>query len=337
MTTFGQLCCGSGIRKDRGTPAWYAYVPHATSGGGGTGVATAAPTPYVQFPLSQSFQGSASYVTGSHHATLGFSLKKGKFLQAGDVNAHMGQLYPASIRDLDTFNVTFPSGTLSNDQFTALFPTTSAFPYSATNRPCNPTNGTATQCRAVINNFPLEYSTSLNYDLGIFIQDSYTLKRLTFNAGLRYEALNAQVNASHGGLGRFVPVRDGVVHEDIPNWRNWAPRFQMVYDVFGDSKTAVKYPINRYNESQTTGLAETVNPAVYTTNTRFWTDLNNDDIAQGQRTFNADGTMQPDCIYLTPGCEINLSGITGQYGAVAGVRHRRQRGIVYEFPASLSI
>ena len=38
-----------------------------------------------------------------------------------------------------------------------------------------------------------DYGERLNYDLGIYAQDSWTMKRLTINAGMRWEALNAQV------------------------------------------------------------------------------------------------------------------------------------------------
>src|SRR6185436_14811438 len=97
---------------------------------------------------------------------------------------------------------------------------------------------------------------------------------------------------------------------------DWAPRFQLIYDVFGNSKTAIKYSFNRYNEAQTTGLAESAQPLIFSgfaglQNNRQWTDLNGDDIAQGARGFNADGTAK-DCIYLTAGCEINLSGSATQ-------------------------
>ena len=45
-------------------------------------------------------------------------------------------------------------------------------------------------------------------------------------------------------------------------------------------------------------------------------DLNGDDVAQGQRTWNADGTYT-DCKYLDPGCEINLTGIARILGLEA--------------------
>jgi len=316
IATYGNLCCGSGIGKDPLSEAWYAYAAHTTIGGGGSGVSAGAPISYTQFPLSQVYQGSASYVTGSHHAKLGFSLKKGHFVQTGDSNAELSQNYPVSNRDPNAnYNVVFPTNRLSDADFAKNFPTLTA-------RPCAQgaanvgTTTSASTCTVSLTNQPLVYSTTLNHDFGVYIQDSFTMKRLTINAGIRYETLVAQVDASNDVAGRFVPVRVTQVRPDIPNWKDWAPRFQLVYDLFGDSKTAIKYSINRYNEAQTTGLAEAAQPLIFSgfaglQNNRQWTDLNNDDIAQGQRNFNADGTAN-DCIYLTVGCEINLSGSATQ-------------------------
>jgi hypothetical protein len=69
--------------------------------------------------------------------------------------------------------------------------------------------------------------------------------------------------------------------------------------------------LNRYNTAESTGLAEDYNVlGIATATGRQWTDLNGDDIAQGQRTWHADGTYT-DCVYQTPGCEIYLSGPSG--------------------------
>ena len=37
----------------------------------------------------------------------------------------------------------------------------------------------------LVRNTPLNYGERLNYDLGFYAQDSWTLNRLTVNAGLR--------------------------------------------------------------------------------------------------------------------------------------------------------
>ena len=45
----------------------------------------------------------------------------------------------------------------------------------------------------IIRNTRWRTANRLNYDIGIYAQDSWTIKRLTINAGLRYEKLKAQV------------------------------------------------------------------------------------------------------------------------------------------------
>ena len=60
----------------------------------------------------------------------------------------------------------------------------------------------------------------------------------------------------------------------------------MVYDLFGNGKTAVKYSLNRYNLARTTGVASNYNPLLSQTATLQWRDVNGDDIAQGERGCN---------------------------------------------------
>ena len=157
-----------------------------------------------------------------------------------------------------------------------------------------------------IYNTPLRYKETLDADVGIFAQDSWTLKRLTVNAGLRWEYLNSEVSAQESGDGRFVGERkfDAI---PMPTWKDFAPRFGVVYDLFGNAKTALKFGLNRYNESRTTQFATIYNPLALTTASLSWTDLNGDDIAQG-----AIG-----CVYLTPGCEINFAQMPANFGSRA--------------------
>jgi hypothetical protein len=90
-----------------------------------------------------------------------------------------------------------------------------------------------------------------------------------------------------------------------------------VYDVFGNGKTAIKYSLNRYNQARTTGIAATYNPlASLTSSSLPWRDINGDDIAQGFRSFNANGTVT-NCVFLTPGCEIDLTNLSPNFGVAA--------------------
>jgi hypothetical protein len=96
----------------------------------------------------------------------------------------------------------------------------------------------------------------------------------------------------------------------MPIWKDWAPRFGVIYDLFGNAKTALKAGINRYNESRTTMFANRYNPLGLTNTDLSWTDLNGDDIAQGPL----------GCVYQSPGCEINFAQMPANFGALALTR-----------------
>jgi hypothetical protein len=160
----------------------------------------------------------------------------------------------------------------------------------------------------VIRNSPLRYAERLNQDLGLYVQDAWTMKRLTVNVGLRYEMLDAQVLAGESPAGRFVPARNFAAIADLPNWKDIAPRFAFVYDVFGNAKTALKYSVNRYNAQTTTGIAGVYQPLGSSTATLPWTDKNKDNIAQG--------TLRCDFV-LDPNCEINFNTLPANFGTQA--------------------
>ncbi len=163
-------------------------------------------------------------------------------------------------------------------------------------------NGVPSQVLAY--NTPLRYKDALVADVGIYAQDSWTLDRLTINYGLRWEYLNAEVSAQASPAGRFIGERRFDEPITMPIWKDLAPRFGVVYDLFGNAKTALKFGFNRYNESRTTFFANRYNPLRLLTAALSWTDLNNDDIAQGER----------GCVYLTAGCEINFAQLPSTFG-----------------------
>jgi hypothetical protein len=159
----------------------------------------------------------------------------------------------------------------------------------------------------LIRNSPLDYEERLNRDLGLYIQDTWRLNRLTANIGLRWETLNAKVLAGKSPAGRFVPERTFAEIKDVPAWNDIAPRMALVYDVFGTGRTAIKFSLNRYNLSRTTGIAANYNPLLSQTATLPWTDKNRDDIAQGSLR----------CDFTRPDCEINFASLAANYGIAA--------------------
>ena len=130
-------------------------------------------------------------------------------------------------------------------------------------------------------NFPIpEARSNLDYLVGVFLQDSWTMRRLTLNPGIRFEAIRGSVPAQSAPEGRFVPMRQFGAIEDLPNWRNWAPRFGAAYDLFGNGRTAVKGSVGRYMQQEATGFAAKYNPLQEGSDVVTWTDLNRNDIAE---------------------------------------------------------
>jgi hypothetical protein len=159
--------------------------------------------------------------------------------------------------------------------------------------------------QVTILNTPLQTAEYLDANLGLYVQDSWHVNRFTVNAGLRYDFVRQRVMGEPAQTGRFA---SSLAYDDIylPNWNSWSPRTSIVYDLFGNGKTAVRAGFNRYETAATTGFAQIYNPTALTTFNITWNDLNKDDIAQGER----------GCVFLTAGCEINL----GQAPANFGVR-----------------
>jgi hypothetical protein len=273
-----------GVDKEVGTPEWYAGAAR-TQSGTTLGAVAVSQVAGSQWPKRYSYTGSLSYITGSHHIKTGLNGTYGSFFHSSHAN---GDLYE-EFANVDT------SAYLANGG-----PIAFSSPVSV-----------------VVRNTPLNSEEDLTKDLGIYAQDTWTMKRLSVSAGVRWETLNSQVAAQTSPAGRFVPARTAALKQNLPDWTDWAPRFQAVYDVFGNSKTALKYSVNKYAAAQTTTIASGLNPLASKTARINWTDLNGDGIAQGQRTWNADGTAFTDCVYLTPGCEIQLSRLASNFGLLS--------------------
>ena len=141
----------------------------------------------------------------------------------------------------------------------------------------------------VVGNYPNGFIPRMNHDNGLYAQDSWTMGRLTMNGGIRMDWLNSQVDENTLEAGRFVGERHFAKVENVPNWFDVSPRFGVAFDVFGDSKTALKFSVGKYVRPHTTSLAIRMNPAALTAVTIPWNDrdvqgrslsTNGDDIAQ---------------------------------------------------------
>jgi len=119
---------------------------------------------------------------------------------------------------------------------------------------------------------PLQFHETVNYNMGLFAQDQWTIKRLTLNYGLRLDFLKASVDPQDIAAGPFTLGRhyDGI--DNVPNWKDIDPRIGAAYDLFGDGKTALKASIGRYVIADAYTIARAVNPEASFGNTtsRNW-------------------------------------------------------------------
>ena len=81
--------------------------------------------------------------------------------------------------------------------------------------------------------------------MGIYVQDQWTVSRMTLNLGLRFDYYNGEVPAHETPAGPFVPARSFDTISNLPGWSDLNPRVGMAYDLFGNGQTALKASIGR--------------------------------------------------------------------------------------------
>src|SRR5262245_32393459 len=108
---------------------------------------------------------------------------------------------------------------------------------------------------------PQNDATAVNV-LALFAQDSYSVRRMTFIGGLRYEQLEGYLpsqsspasrfaSANIGGFGAQARSYDEI--RDVVKWHTVGPRASAIFDVTGDGKTAAKASAGRYYYILSTG------------------------------------------------------------------------------------
>jgi hypothetical protein len=119
---------------------------------------------------------------------------------------------------------------------------------------------------------PSDAQSRVNHDAGFYVQDRWTVNRLTVNAGLRYEIFKAGVGATSSPAGRFVPARNTPELNPWPTFQNALPRLSVVYDLFGNAKTALKASAGKYNSTTGGSQIALYNPISISSETRNWSD-----------------------------------------------------------------
>jgi hypothetical protein len=128
----------------------------------------------------------------------------------------------------------------------------------------------------VVRNSPLDSDAEVTKDLGVYVQDSWNLNRLTISPGVRFEWFQSQVNEQFAPAGRWVAERNFESFQVKPAWFDVSPRLGLAYDLRGDSRTAIKFDAGKYVHALTLSLVDRYNPMFATTERRLWADCYRD-------------------------------------------------------------
>ena len=150
---------------------------------------------------------------------------------------------------------------------------------------------------------PIDRRNGIKADTGIFLQDRWTMSRVTWNLGLRYdwfigETQESEVTPSRFNSGlKFGKCPDGKNDTragcvgTVQDWKDISPRVGVAIDLFGDGRTAIKASVAKYVAGQQIAVANAANPVTVLglTDTRPWTDLDGNGLpldANGNIQFN---------------------------------------------------
>ena len=219
-------------------------------------------------------------MTGSHNAKVGFELQRGYFWR-GDNNDSTGGVWYTANQLAD--------GTLSPAFVNINAPATG-------------------------------WQDNLNYNLGFFAQDRWTLDRLTVSGGVRVDFLNTSTEPFTLGPHRWLPNRNVLFDavENVPNWKDVNPRVSAAYDLFGTGKTAIKGSASRGVQQESIAIARANNPAntVATTTNRVWTDSDIDffpdcDLVNGAANGECGPNLNPNFGSAVPGTRYDTAIMNG--------------------------
>jgi hypothetical protein len=170
-----------------------------------------------------------------------------------------------------------------------------------------------------VNADPRRVNTRQRAEFGAFIQDKWTIQRLTLSGALRFDFNDRYAPEQTQESAPLFPDRHLTFPEtQIARFYGLSPRLGAALDVFGNGKTAIKVTLNRYvNDSALFG-SQGNHPAAYyqATAVRAWTD---------------NGNFYPDCDWTNPARQDNRASGGDLCGAFTGANVNFGKAIITTF------
>ncbi len=128
-------------------------------------------------------------------------------------------------------------------------------------------------------NTPTENENYINR-YGLFVQDSWVIgTKLSLNLGFRFDWDKGGIPEQYSPAGTWIGERS-MEAQDILKQARAVWRTGLVYDPFGDGKTAIKASASRYSRQLGLDYIIRVNPFQFSKGNRAWNDLNGDRFPQ---------------------------------------------------------
>ena len=235
---YGAGSDGGGVRRVDGRLGGYSYSSRGLD--------------QTSLPYASSFLASLSYVTGSHNFRMGFTNDWGHITEGQSGNA-------------DLALVNYSSGLSPFDHHVSWID--ASHPYARCDAAGLNCGRLGAPESVLVSNTPNLNTRAVKYSTALYAQDSWTIDRLTINAGVRMEIAKPSSPAVDKPAGRFTTAAlfpaapdCGPVSGDprqlvamrqldlcMPTMGpDIAPRFSAVWDIFGSGRTALKFGWNRY-------------------------------------------------------------------------------------------
>jgi hypothetical protein len=127
--------------------------------------------------------------------------------------------------------------------------------------------------QVVVYNYPFASSINNLHSQALYFTDTFSLKRVTINAGVRWERYHNYYPEQTKEAGQFAALFPAKTYpkQDVLTWIDTVPRFGAAWDVTGNGKTVVKGSWGMFGDTMGDLYANAFNPNATASQTYAWT------------------------------------------------------------------